>query len=261
MYELVMLTERTGYIDCPAKMGVFLSEPDKAVLIDAGNDKDAGKKALKVLDANGWQLQAVINTHLHADHCMGAQSLMDNGIPVGRLILPVGAEKMAVSEETLSLLDRLKGYCGQVTEAAAGDTWRTSRTEARVLWPERNGYRVGKDANDYCLCLEYRLGEMTVLFASDLTGTYEQYVGEPADVLKVAHHGSRASSTPDFLTRVSPRTAVISVSGNAEAARPDSAVQTRLRELGIQVYTTADCGAVRIRPEDGGYRVIPYIVK
>ena len=130
-----------------------------------------------------------------------------------------------------------------------------------MLWPERNGYRIGKDANDYCLCLEYRLGEMTVLSASDLTGTYEQYVGEPADVLKVAHHGSRASSTPGFLARVSPRTAVISVSGNAEAARPDGAVQTRLRELGIQVYTTADCGAVRIRPENGGYRVIPYIVK
>ena len=58
MYELVMLTERTGYIECPAKMGVFLCDPGKAVLIDAGSDKDAGKKALKVLDANGWQLQA-----------------------------------------------------------------------------------------------------------------------------------------------------------------------------------------------------------
>ena len=77
MYELVMLTEKTGYIDCPAKMGVFLSEPDKAVLIDAGNDKDAGKKALKVLDANGWQLQAVINTHLHADH-IGGNKLLQN---------------------------------------------------------------------------------------------------------------------------------------------------------------------------------------
>ena len=83
MYELVMLTEKTGYIECPAKMGIFLCDPGKAVLIDAGSDKDAGKKALKVLDANGWQLAAVINTHLHADH-IGGNKLVANrtGAPI-----------------------------------------------------------------------------------------------------------------------------------------------------------------------------------
>ena len=83
MYELVMLTEKTGYIDCPAKMGLFLCDPAKAVLIDAGSDKDAGKKALKVLEANGWQLAAVINTHLHADH-IGGNKLVANrtGAPI-----------------------------------------------------------------------------------------------------------------------------------------------------------------------------------
>ena len=83
MYELVMLTEKTGYIECPAKMGVFLCDPGKAVLIDAGSDKDAGKKALKVLETNGWQLAAVINTHLHADH-IGGNKLIANrtGAPI-----------------------------------------------------------------------------------------------------------------------------------------------------------------------------------
>ena len=83
MYELIMLTDRTGYIDCPAKMGIFLSGPGKVVMIDAGSDKDAGKKALKVLDANGWQLQAVISTHLHADH-IGGNKLVANrtGAPI-----------------------------------------------------------------------------------------------------------------------------------------------------------------------------------
>lgn len=75
MYELIMLTERTGYIDCPAKMGVFFVDPHKAVLIDAGSDKDAGKKALKALDVKGAALLAVINTHLHADHIGGNKLL------------------------------------------------------------------------------------------------------------------------------------------------------------------------------------------
>ncbi|MBR5642324.1 MAG: MBL fold metallo-hydrolase [Firmicutes bacterium] len=77
MYELVMLTDRSGYIECPAKMGVFVSEPGKAVLIDAGSDKDAGKKAIKALDGAGLALQAVINTHLHADH-IGGNKLLAN---------------------------------------------------------------------------------------------------------------------------------------------------------------------------------------
>ena len=83
MYELVMLTERSGYIDCPAKMGVFLCDPSSAVLIDAGSDKDAGKKALKALDSKGWTLKAIINSHLHADH-IGGNKLIANrtGAPI-----------------------------------------------------------------------------------------------------------------------------------------------------------------------------------
>ena len=83
MYELVMLTERSGYIECPAKMGVFLCDPSSAVLIDAGSDKDAGKKALKALDSKGWTLKAIINTHLHADH-IGGNKLVANrtGAPI-----------------------------------------------------------------------------------------------------------------------------------------------------------------------------------
>ena len=83
MYELIMLTETTGYIECPAKMGVFFTGPDKAVLIDAGSDKDAGKKALKALDGAGRTVAAVINTHLHADH-IGGNKLVANrtGAPI-----------------------------------------------------------------------------------------------------------------------------------------------------------------------------------
>ena len=83
MYELVMLTERTGYIECPAKMGVFVCGPGKAVLIDAGNDKDAGKKAIRALDGAGLALAAVINTHLHADHIGGNKLLAGRtGAPI-----------------------------------------------------------------------------------------------------------------------------------------------------------------------------------
>lgn len=71
MYELVALNEQTYYINCPAKIGIYVRDPEHVYLIDSGNDKDAGKKAWKLLTKNGWQLAGILNTHSHADHIGG----------------------------------------------------------------------------------------------------------------------------------------------------------------------------------------------
>lgn len=71
MYELIQAGERTYYINCPAKMGIYkISEAD-VCLIDSGNDKDAGKKVEKILTEKNWNLRMIINTHSHADHVGG----------------------------------------------------------------------------------------------------------------------------------------------------------------------------------------------
>ena len=54
MYELIQVTESAYYIQCPAKIGLVRTGPDRAVLIDSGSDKDAGKKARKILDTRCW---------------------------------------------------------------------------------------------------------------------------------------------------------------------------------------------------------------
>ena len=71
MYELVQITERSYYIQCPAKIGLVRLEGNDVCLIDSGNDKDAGRKVRQILDANGWHLAAIYNTHSNADHIGG----------------------------------------------------------------------------------------------------------------------------------------------------------------------------------------------
>ena len=71
MYELEQVGEKTYYINCPAKMGIYKINNTDICLIDSGNDKNAAKKILKILNANGWNLRMIINTHSHADHIGG----------------------------------------------------------------------------------------------------------------------------------------------------------------------------------------------
>ena len=75
MYELIQVSERNYYIQSPAKIGLVKLNDSDVCLIDSGNDKDAGRKVRQLLDANGWRLTAIYNTHSNADHIGGNQYL------------------------------------------------------------------------------------------------------------------------------------------------------------------------------------------
>lgn len=75
MFELIQVTETVFYIQSPAKIGLVLTGENEVCLIDSGNDKDAGKKIRKILNARGWSLRAIFNTHSHADHIGGNRFL------------------------------------------------------------------------------------------------------------------------------------------------------------------------------------------
>ncbi len=75
MYELMQISEKCYYINCPAKIGVYVPDKDNVYLIDSGNDKEAGRKVRQILDKNGWHLTAILNTHSNADHIGGNRYL------------------------------------------------------------------------------------------------------------------------------------------------------------------------------------------
>ncbi len=75
MYELIQVSERSYYIQSPAKIGLIKLDDRDVCLIDSGNDKDAGRKVRQLLDVNGWRLTAIYNTHSNADHIGGNQYL------------------------------------------------------------------------------------------------------------------------------------------------------------------------------------------
>ena len=75
MYKLKQISEKCYYINCPAKIGVYVRNKDNVFLVDSGNDKDAGRKVRQIFDKNGWHLAAILNSHSNADHIGGNRYL------------------------------------------------------------------------------------------------------------------------------------------------------------------------------------------
>ena len=75
--ELIQVGEKTYYIKNPTNIGVYKIDDKNVYLIDTGNDKEAGKKILKIIDEQGWEVKGVISTHSHADHIGGNKVIQD----------------------------------------------------------------------------------------------------------------------------------------------------------------------------------------
>lgn len=75
MYELMQVAENSYYLASPAKIGLYKLSDTEVCLIDSGSDKDAGRKVRQLLDAKGWHLTAIYNTHSNADHIGGNKYL------------------------------------------------------------------------------------------------------------------------------------------------------------------------------------------
>ena len=91
VFELIQVAENTYYFDCPAKIGLYRLPDGSVILIDSGNDKEAGRKILKSINEKNWKLDTIINTHSNADHIGGNKFLADR---TGCKIYANGMEKV-----------------------------------------------------------------------------------------------------------------------------------------------------------------------
>ncbi|MCW5969986.1 MAG: ComEC/Rec2 family competence protein [Blastocatellales bacterium] len=188
-----------------------------------------------------------VASHNHADHVEGFSELarlFRLGTLVSATVEPVSpfdtvVERRAVRHERWSRGDRIEieGVSIEVLAPVA------DREPGKT--PMQNS------PNERSLVLRLRFGHRSFLLTGDLEKHGERLLaalGEDlsADVLKVAHHGSRTSSTPDFLALVEPVVAVVSAGSPSPFGHPHTDVMSRIRGTGARVLTTGACGAITI---------------
>ncbi len=75
--ELIKVGEKTYYIKNPTNIGIYKVDDNSVYIIDSGNDKDAGRKILKIVEESGWNIKGIVTTHSNADHIGGNKIIQD----------------------------------------------------------------------------------------------------------------------------------------------------------------------------------------
>lgn len=234
----------------------LILDGDETVVIDAG---DWGGDLASYLLATGRRADCLILTHLHSDHCLGARELLEQRVPIGRVLLPVGAEEQAVGDDCLELLAALRENGVPVDHLSAGDALSTGRVRITVLWPEGDAVRPCEDANRFGLALLCDMDGVSLFSSGDLPGAYEMYAARDADLLKVSHHGSKSGTSEEFLRAVSPEGAILTGGGRPNSSLPHADTLNRLERLGIPFWNTGDVGAVTVTVRDGAAYVETFL--
>jgi competence protein ComEC len=194
------------------------------------------------------RLDVVALTHAHHDHLDGLHSVLDN-FRVGQLW--IGRDEETPAFRSLLAHARARGVAIVHQAQGAGFAWSGVRGE--VLWPPDAG-PVDDASNDDSLVLRLSDGRVRFLLAGDIQQHVEDKLVEDhaplhAEFLKVPHHGSKTSSTEEFVAAVAPRVAVVSVGQVNPFGHPAENVVERYEHGGVRLLRTDRDGAVSARTD------------
>jgi len=238
------------FIDVGQGDSVLVQTNQGSVLIDGGDNHMGDRVVTYLRNAGISELTYVIATHPHADHIGGLIAVL-NEFPVGTLIMPPVTHTTRTFER---FLDAIENNDVPLKEPVAGNTFSVGDAVFTIIAPNSSGHQ---NLNDYSVSVRIVVGSTSFIVTGDAEEISELEMIQAghylsADALRVGHHGSRTSTTQEFLDAVNPSIAVISVGRDNGHGHPHRVVMDRLQDAGIRIYRTDEHGHI-VMVTDGTY--------
>jgi len=247
---------------------LFIKNPEKlevsflnvgqgdAILIESGQKQvliDSGKNSKLILEKLGeklpfWdrKIELVIITHPDFDHYGGFGEVFKNYKVEG--VIKTNVENDAL--EWQDLKDKMAKENVELIEATAGTVVNfPNGAQLQLIYPLHELENDIKDKNDASIVTRLKFGENEFLFTGDLSLSGEKEILDSgldisADVLKVGHHGSHSSTSDEFLEKVNPKDAVISVGKGNSYGHPHKEIIEKLKNKTIRIWRTDEDGSI-----------------
>ncbi len=244
----------------------------KNILIDGGGSEfvsfDVGESILLpyLLNRGINKIDYMMISHFDSDHIGGLFYIMEN-LKVDNIIISRQGKNsenfkkfiQIISEKQINLIIVKRGDYVKIDD--------TSYFE--ILFPEEK--QISDNVlNNNSIVAKFVSSNVTMLFTGDIEEIAEKRLGElyrntnklQADIIKVAHHGSKTSSTLSFLELVNPQIALIGVGADNNFGHPNEGVLERIKKLGTQIYRTDQTGEVSIViDKKGNVKISNFIIK
>lgn len=224
---------------------------EQQILIDGGPTTDVVGKIAKEMPFFDRTIEVVISTHSDKDHITGLFEVLET-FKVDKIFIPeIKLENK--SNESYFLLREIAQRLGtEIFVAKAGQKISFSNSSLfSILWPEP-GF-VSSKTNDFSIVGKFSFGKLDFLFTGDASKDIEyellaenledSFLG--SEILKIAHHGSKYSTSEEFIKEVLPKIAVISV-GENRYGHPDEEVLKNLQRYDIKTLRTDENGDIKI---------------
>ncbi len=241
----------TMFLDVGQGDGIHIKCSDGTnIMVDGGSTtvKEVGK--YRIISYLKSQCNSTIDywflTHGDLDHISGVVEILNNdisGIKIKNIILPYMKE---YGENLLTVQKAAEERGIDVHSIKKGDSLEFGNTKFKCLHPTLD--TSSDDLNDYSIVLSVEYGKYSMLLTGDLTSTQETYMKDLKQytLLKVGHHGSKYSSSEDFLRAVKPKIGILSSGKGNRYGHPTPEVIHRLNSIGCKFIRTDESGGISI---------------
>ena len=275
IYPLAASTKKNltiNFIDVGQGDSTLIRVDNKNILIDGGGSLysdsfDVGEKTLfpYLLDRGITYLDYVIVSHFDADHFQGLEYVINNIKVKNAIISSLGQN----SKEYETFLNLAKKKKINIIYVKKGDSINFNNAKIEILYPDNEIINDNAKNNNALVC-KLIYNNFSMLFTGDIEEIAEKKILKlyeknkeklRADVLKVGHHGSKTSSSYDFIKTVSPKIALIGVGKDNNFGHPNLGVIERLEKSGATIYRTDNMGEIELSIKSNGNMTINTCIK